>query len=215
MNPSPELQVISAGLDEAGKGDYFGPLVVAAVAGPDPALRQLGVVDSKKTTDKRAIALAAEIHTRFAVEVVVVLPAKYNELYARFKNLNALLAWCHARALENLLERVTVNKVIADQFASPQVLQRALMERGKEVELVQMHRGESEAVVAAASLVARGEFLTRLDGLARKWQVRLPKGAGPPVDEAGQQILAKGGVDLLRQVAKLHFKNTKKIGAEI
>lgn len=215
MNPSARVELTTVGLDEAGKGDYFGPLVVAAVAGTESALRELGVVDSKKTTDKRAIALAAEIHTAFSVEVVAVLPPKYNELYRRFKNLNTLLAWCHARALENLLERVKADTVIADQFASPHVLQRALMERGKEVELVQKHRAEANPVVAAASLVARAEFVTRLDGLARKWQIELPKGAGPPVDDAGREVLKRGGIDLLTQVAKLHFKNSKKIGADI
>lgn len=214
MSSNPQSSLLTAGLDEAGKGDYFGPLVVAAVAADEAELRALKVVDSKKTTDRRAIDLAAEIHTRFAVEVVAVHPPKYNELYRKLRNLNSLLAWCHARALENLLERTAVRAVIADQFASEGVLKRALLERGRDVELIQEHRAESHAVVAAASLVARAEFITRLQALARKWQVELPKGAGPPVDAAARAIWAKGGHDLLAQVAKLHFKNTKKIGAE-
>jgi ribonuclease HIII len=201
------------GLDEAGKGDYFGPLVVAAVAGSEAELRPLGVADSKTVSDKRTLALASQIHTAFPVEVITVYPEKYNELYARMRNLNKLLAWCHAQALEHLLSRVDVDQVIADQFASPDVLQRALKERGREANLLQMHRAESHATVAAASLVARGEFLTRLEGLARKWNVELPKGAGAPVDAAGRRIWAAGGADLLRRVAKLHFKTTQKIGA--
>jgi ribonuclease HIII len=203
------------GLDEAGKGDYFGPLVVAAVAGSEVELRSLGVADSKTVTDKRVLALAAQIHTEFPVEVVTVYPERYNELYAKMKNLNRLLAWCHARALENLLLRTDVNHVIADQFAAPEVLERALKERGREAHLTQHPRAEAHATVAAASLVARGEFLTRLAGLARKFSVDLPKGAGPPVDAAGRRIWESGGIELLRQVAKLHFKTTQKIGAVI
>lgn len=203
------------GLDEAGKGDYFGPLVVAAVAGSEEELRPLGVADSKTVSDKRTLALAAQIHTAFPVEVITVYPERYNELYARMRNLNRLLAWCHARALENLLARVPVERVLADQFAAPDVLLRALKERGRAARLLQMHRAEAHATVAAASLVARGEFLTRLDGLARKWNVELPKGAGPQVDAAGRKIWSKGGIDLLRQVAKLHFKTTQKIGAVV
>ena len=203
------------GLDEAGKGDYFGPLVVAAVAGSEEELRPLGVADSKTVSDKRVLTLAAKIHTTFPVEVITLYPEKYNELYLKMRNLNRLLAWCHATALENLLARVEVGQVIADQFAAPEVLERALQERGREVKLLQMHRAEAHATVAAASLVARGEFLTRLAGLARKWNVELPKGAGAPVDAAGRKIWAAGGADLLRRVAKLHFKTTQKIGAVI
>jgi ribonuclease HIII len=209
------LSVRVVGLDEAGKGDYFGPLVVAAVAGSEEELRPLGVADSKTVSDKRTLALAAQIHTAFPVEVITVYPERYNELYAEMQNLNRLLAWCHARALENLLARVPVEQVLADQFAAPDVLLAALKERGRKARLLQMHRAEAHATVAAASLVARGEFLTRLDGLARKWNLELPKGAGPPVDAAGRKIWSKGGIDLLRQVAKLHFKTTQKIGAVV
>jgi ribonuclease HIII len=204
--------MLAIGLDEAGKGDYFGPLVVAAVAASDAELQGLNIVESKKISDKRAISLAAELHTRFPVEVVAVLPPKYNELYAQFRNLNTLLAWCHSRALENMLERVPSAKVIADQFAAPHVLKKALLERGREAELIQLHRAEAHTVVAAASVVARAEFLTRLQSLSKKWQVELPKGAGAPVDIAARAIWAKGGKELLGQVAKLHFKNTQKIG---
>lgn len=215
MTPQLDLHTIAIGLDEAGKGDYFGPLVVAAVAASEAELSGLNIVESKKISDKRAINLAAELHTRFPVEVIAVLPPKYNELYAKLRNLNALLAWCHARALENLLGRVPSAKVIADQFAAPHVLKKALMERGREAELLQLHRAEAHTVVAAASVVARAEFLTRLQALGKKWNVDLPKGAGTPVDAAAREIWAKGGKELLGQVAKLHFKNTQKIGVTL
>ena len=209
---SPHPPGVSAGLDEAGKGDYFGPLVVAAVAGPDELLAGLGVADSKTLSDKRCLQLAAQVHTHAAVEVVAIGPEKYNELYARMKNLNRLLAWAHARALENLLEKQPVTRVLADQFANPKVLESALLERGAQVQLIQAPRSEQHPVVAAASVVARAEFLTRLEALGKKFDFMLPKGAGSPVDEAGRKLLEKGGVELLRQVAKIHFKNTQKLG---
>ena len=203
---------MTAGLDEAGKGDYFGPLVVAAVAGESEALRALGVADSKKISDARCLKVSALVHAHATVEVVAIGPAKYNELYARMKNLNRLLAWAHARALENLLERLPVSTVLADQFALPHVLEQALLERGARVKLIQAPRSEVHPVVAAASVVARAEFLTRLSDLGKRFDFGLPKGAGPPVDQAGRTLLERGGVDLLRQVAKLHFKNTQKLG---
>jgi ribonuclease HIII len=212
-HPGPDdLSLPVIGLDEAGKGDYFGPLVVAAVAGAPARLNALGVADSKRLSDGRVKALAAAIHTEFPVEVVAVHPVKYNELYAKMRNLNRLLAWCHATALENLLTRTTARQVIVDQFAAAHVLERALKERGKAIALTQVTRGEAHASVAAASIVARAEFLDRLAGLSRRFDLDLPKGAGAPVDLAGRRILESGGEALLAQVAKLHFKNTQKIG---
>lgn len=207
MNNQPTI-----GLDETGKGDYFGPLVVAAVCGKPEALRALGVTDSKKIADARCVRLAREIRAGFEVETVVIQPVRYNELYGRMKNLNKLLAWAHARALENLLERVDASRVVADQFADARVLQGALLEKSRLVHLEQMHRGESHPSVAAASIVARAEFIERLEQLGHDHGVKLPKGAGSPVDAAGVLIVQSGGVDLLRKVAKLHFKTTQKIG---
>lgn len=202
------------GQDEAGKGDYFGPLVVAAVAGEPSRLEAIGVVDSKKLTDKRAHVLAAQVRLHSEVEVVAIHPDKYNELYAKMKNLNTLLAWCHATALENLLARVSVTEVILDQFANSSVMHKALKERGKLINLVQYPKAEAHPVVAAASIIARAEFLDRLASLAEKYNVTLPKGAGAPVDDAGRVIVAMNRPELLGQVAKLHFRTTQKIGAK-
>jgi ribonuclease HIII len=172
----------------------------------------LGVADSKKIADTRCVKLARLIQESFESETIVIQPARYNELYKRMKNLNKLLAWAHARALENLLGRVDVDCVVADQFADARVLQSALLEQGRKVRLQQRHRAESHPTVAAASIVARATFIERLERLGREHGVTLPKGAGAPVDAAGVQIVQSGGVELLRQVAKLHFKTTQKIG---
>jgi ribonuclease HIII len=212
LSADPEGPSAQIGLDEAGKGDYFGPLVVAAVCGSPSQLSALGVADSKKVADRRCQVLAAQVRASFPVEVVVVNPARYNELYSQMKNLNRLLAWAHARALENLLARVGSVTVRADQFADASVLERALLERGAQATLIQEHRAEIHPAVAAASLVARAEFLTRLAELGKRFACELPKGAGPPVDQAGREAYRKGGVELLRQIAKLHFKTSQKIG---
>jgi ribonuclease HIII len=203
------------GMDEAGKGDYFGPLVVAAVAGDAERLAAMGVVDSKKLTDKRAHVLAAQVRLHCEIEVVAIHPEKYNALYAKMKNLNTLLAWCHSTALENLLARVSVSEVILDQFANSNVMKKALKERGKAARLVQYPRAEAHPVVAAASIIARSEFLERLASLAKQYDVLLPKGAGAPVDDAGRVIVASNRPELLSQVAKLHFRTTQKIGAKV
>jgi ribonuclease HIII len=224
------------GSDESGKGDYFGPLVVAAVfVGEEHdqrALEELGVRDSKLMSDSTALALAQRIEEQFPCEMVRINPARYNELYEKVKNLNRLLAWAHARALENLLGRISdlgsrgsgELKVISDQFGDERYLLSALMERGKKVELVQIPRAESDVAVAAASVVARAGFLKGLARLSRELRnpkseirnlgdFRLPKGASQ-VLEAARLVHRAGGLELLGQVAKLHFKTTKEVAGE-
>lgn len=201
------------GTDEAGKGDYFGDLVVAGVyldAAGEPLARELGVKDSKRLSDKRVQELAAHIREAFAVEVVRISPATYNDLYDKMGNLNHLLAWAHARVIENLLPRTGAELVISDQFGQVAVLQNALMHAGRQVRLVQIPRGERDLAVAAASIVARATFLQRLSALSQEVGVTLPKGA-THVLETGRQLYARGGLPLLRQVAKVHFATTQQI----
>ncbi len=203
------------GTDEAGKGDYFGPLVVAGTYVTDQTailLRQIGVRDSKTLSDKRIAEMSREIRQTCPVDVVAIGPERYNALYAKIRNLNRLLAWAHARVIENLLEKVTCERAVSDQFGDEQYLLRALMEKGKRIQLVQRHRAEDDVAVAAASIIARGEFVRRLQQLSESVGVELAKGAGPPVLVSGRRYVEKHGRDALGTVAKLHFKTTQQIG---
>lgn len=209
------------GTDEAGKGDYFGPLVVAAAYADALALARLpeaGVKDSKRLTES-SLRDKEKIVKQVcpAYEVVLISPAKYNELLPKMRNLNHLLAWAHARALESLLGNPACQEcrlAVADQFGDESYLQQALMQRGREVELVQAVRAESDPAVAAASVLARAAFLRGLEALSRRVGMALPRGA-THVLPAGRRVYAQGGLPLLGQVAKLHFKTTRQVvGAE-
>lgn len=199
------------GTDESGKGDFFGPLVVVAVwadAATGARLADWGVTDSKRLSDGRAKSLADKIvKARIPHAVVAIGPPRYNQLYAKIKNLNRLLAWAHARAMENILGEVEAEIMVADQFGNASLIEQALMEKGRTVRLFQMPRGERDIAVAAASVVARAEFLRRLQELSRDAGVELPKGAGHQVDEAAANIIRTRGEDALAAVAKCHFKN--------
>ncbi len=203
------------GSDESGKGDYFGPLVVAAVALTAQnwrVLSELGVQDSKNLTDARALALAGEIRGAFPNEVIVIMPPRYNELWAKFGNVNRLLAWAHARAIENVIERAPeAVAAVADQFGDESLIRKALFERGRAVRLVQMPRAERDPAVAAASILARAEFLHRLDQLGRAAGVRLPKGASAAVEAVARALVASRGAGVLSEVAKKHFKTTQRV----
>jgi ribonuclease HIII len=203
------------GSDESGKGDYFGPLVVAAVALTReqwPVLRELGVRDSKSLTDTLATSLAGQIREAFPSEVVVIMPRRYNELYDDFRNVNRLLAWAHARAIEQVLEQAPdATAAVSDQFGDESLIRDALFKRGRAVQLVQMHRAERDPAVAAASVLARAEFLRRLGRLSRDAGVRLPKGASAAVEAAARAVVAARGAEALRDIAKLHFRTTARV----
>ncbi|HEX8204567.1 MAG TPA: ribonuclease HIII [Solirubrobacteraceae bacterium] len=200
------------GVDESGKGDYFGPLVSAAVeVDPSDLLVDLGVADSKKLSDGRVTRMAPELRSRVRHAITVLAPPRYNDLYEQFRRegrrLNDLLAWAHARSLEDLLAAgADPAYAIVDQFADARVIERRLLagtrERGLRV--VQFPRAEADVAVAAASVLARDEFLRRLGGL--------PKGGGSPqVYAAGRAIVEGRGEAGLREVAKLHFATTARV----
>ena len=202
------------GTDESGKGDLFGPLVIAAVLldrSNKSALDSLNILESKRITDRRALSLAEDIKATAPNSIVLISPLKYNELYARIRNLNKLLAWGHARAVENVLDQDDCATVVSDQFGDASLIQNSLMKKGQAVNLLQTHRGERHLAVAAASVLARAAFLSYLDKLSRQFGLKLPKGAAPIVDQAVLQFVQAHGREALGHVAKLHFKNLKKL----
>ena len=199
------------GSDESGKGDYFGPLVIAAAfVTPEiePDLKLMEVRDSKRISDGRVLELARDLRQVCKHSIVAIGPQRYNELYEKIRNLNRLLAWGHARALENLLEQVTCELAIADQFGDERFILNALLEKGKRIRLVQRPKAEEDLAVAAASILARAEFLTRLRRLSDEVGTALPKGASPAVELAARMVVKKHGRERLSTIAKLHFKTT-------
>ena len=204
------------GVDESGKGDFFGPLVVAAAyVDRDIArdLRALGARDSKEiTSDTAAMALARKIRARLGEEhlaIVHIGPEAYNRMYAQMGSINRILAWGHARCIEKLLEKVPdCPRALSDQFGPERQIQQALMERGRRIVLEQHPRAESDVAVAAASILARGGFLAGMERLEAAAGMKLPKGAAAHVVEAGKKLVAARGGAALTQFAKVHFKTT-------
>lgn len=177
----------------------------------------MDVRDSKKLTDNKALELAKEIHNickgNFAI--IEITPMRYNHLYKQFKiegkNLNSLLAWGHAKAIEEILTNVDCKVAIADQFADESFIQSKLQEKGKRIKLIQMHKAEQHIAVAAASILARARFLEKLSKLSNEYKIDLPKGASQKVIENGKKFIDMHGKESLGNVAKLHFKTTTKV----
>ncbi len=202
------------GSDEAGKGDLFGPLVVTALYADEAGIDQLltmGVMDSKRLADEKALKMAAEIEKKFAHSTVSIGPKKYNELYEKFQNLNHLLAWGHATAIHELHEKTGCNKVLIDQFANERLMENALHRRGLNLDISQAPKMEADVVVAAASIVARARFLKGLKRLVDEFQHGLPKGASNATVEAARSFANQFGPAALVNVSKLHFKSLEGI----
>lgn len=203
------------GSDESGKGDYFGPLVIGAVyvdGQTEAQLVNLGVRDSKLLPDYRILTMAEAIKITSPYFVVSIGPKTYNEMYEKFQNLNRLLAWGHARCLEKVLEMVSCDLAIADQFGNESYLLNALLEKGRQVKLEQRPRAESDIAVAAASILARADFVKRMEQLSKRVGKVLPKGASDSsIVTIGREIVGQGGQSALAEVAKMHFKTTNTI----
>lgn len=200
------------GSDECGKGDYFGPLVVVALRlEPEDtaALRAGGQVgDSKRLSDPLCLRLGPALADRFPCAVEVLDPPDYNDTYDRVGNLNPLLAELHAKAIRGVAG--PGDRVLVDQFANERLMRTAL--KGTDVRLEQRPRAEAAMAVAAASVVARWTFLERLAALSESFGADLHKGAGAPTEAAARRFLEVHGRGALREVAKLHFRTTVKIG---
>ncbi|MEY2408675.1 MAG: ribonuclease [Verrucomicrobiota bacterium] len=215
---NPELLVPRFGVDESGKGDFFGPLCIAGVyvnEGVVRAWKDSGIQDSKNISSDRRMRELADLIRNTPGCVITSVPIgndAYNRLYATMRSVNRLLAWGHARVIENLMgQRHRMNpppvKAISDQFASnKETVAGALMSMGREIELVQRHKAEADLAVAAASIVARDEFVTRLGRLEKEFGLALPKGASAAVDAAAKAFIEKHGVQNLAKVAKMHFR---------
>jgi ribonuclease HIII len=199
------------GVDESGKGDYFGPLVIAACyVGPEHLAELEGVRDSKKLTDKAATSLAMKIKQTCPHAVVAIGPAKYNEMYERTPNLNKLLSWGHAQAIENVYKVQPCEVALSDRFGDERTILWHLERKGVAIKLESMVRAESDIAVAAASILARAEFLWRLKRLSDEVGIELPKGATNVIG-TGKKLVEKHGANILRSVAKLHFKTTSQV----
>ncbi len=215
---NPDLLLPRLGVDESGKGDFFGPLCVAGAYVNESVVRawkDAGVRDSKNISSDKKIRELAELIRQTPGCLTTVVPIgneAYNRLYAKMGSVNTLLAWGHARVIENLMGlKYRMNpppvRAISDQFAANKTtVARALMPLGREIELVQKHRAEEDLAVAAASILARHEFVTRLGALEKRFEMQLPKGASAAVDAAAKEFVARHGAGELPKVAKMHFR---------
>ncbi|MDA3861441.1 MAG: ribonuclease HIII [Melioribacteraceae bacterium] len=201
------------GSDESGKGDVFGPLITTAFYVDEKVkqrLAQLGVRDSKDLSESQITEIAKKLRSEFPnnFETIPLFPEKYNELYAKFNNLNALLIWTHSKAISNLLDKFKCQNIIVDKFSN-RALNITSKNYDSKVDVLQITKGERFIGVAAASIIARDTF--------NKWFLKiketyldLPKGASNGVEDIVKFFIKKYSAEELSKVSKIHFKTVKK-----
>jgi ribonuclease HIII len=215
---SPEMFEPHFGVDESGKGDFFGPLVIAGVYVDRGIARKLvdaGVQDSKRIgSDARVRALGETIRKAAGglVETVLIGPPRYNELYEKFGNLNKLLGWGHARVIENLLgKKPDCPRALSDQFADARVVEQSLLRHGRKIDIQQRTRAESDIAVAAASILAREGFINWLERRGKELGLRLERGVSANVKETAKKLVEMSGAKALLELAKVHFRTAHEI----
>jgi ribonuclease HIII len=206
------------GIDESGKGDFFGPIVIASAFTDEQLIkemRKMDVKDSKNiTSDKKALSMGRDLRRLLGKKfsVVRIGPEAYNRLYMKMRSVNTLLSWGHARAIENLMDVIPdCPQAISDQFGKKEQVEKALMKKGRSIELIQRHNAESDLAVAAASILAREAFLRSLKDMEDKFEVPFPKGASAQVKEAAGELIKKHGPEILTKTAKCHFKTATEV----
>ena len=214
--PDEEPDYPYIGTDESGKGDYFGPLVVAGVYITPTIgkyLKSIGIRDSKELSDYQILQLASEMkkNEEIIIESVLISPEKYNELYEKMGNLNRLMGWAHARVIENLLNKCNATEAISDKFGNEKIILDALLVKGRNINLKQVTKAEKFSAVAAASVIARSSVINWFRIQSKKLKIEIPKGSSSEVEEKAKIILKNFGEDSLKKMVKLHFKTSKKV----
>lgn len=200
------------GSDESGKGDFFGPLVVAAFAfdsGVRENLSDLNIKDSKELSDDEIRKISLSIKKRFPdrISVIEIQPKRYNELYESFKNLNSILIWAHAKAIEELQKKFGYTELVIDKFCSEDLIRTELTKKINNFNLLLTEKAERFKGVAVASIIARERILNWFETKSRQLKVNIPLGASENVNNVASHIKNKFGSDFLSELIKLHFKN--------
>ncbi|MCE2401898.1 ribonuclease HIII [Candidatus Poribacteria bacterium] len=205
------------GTDEAGKGDYFGPLVVAGVyvnADCQDEFLSKKITDGKKISNPRVRKLADWIWKHYEQHIVIKqkMPEDYNSLYEilrkRDQNLNTMLAKLHIESIQTLANRMGAKHALIDKFANNDIITPQLAQQ--DIEIKQETKAERDIAVAAASIIARDAFLKGIETLSQRYKIRLPRGAYQ-VTDAGKEFIKLHGAKALRNVAKLHFRTTETV----
>ncbi|WP_249870926.1 ribonuclease HIII [Oceanobacillus saliphilus] len=221
FTPDPSLYSSShIGSDEAGTGDYFGPITVAAAyvnKQQIALLKELGVKDSKNLTDPIITKIASDlVKMQIPYSLLILHNEKYNMLQKKGWSQGKMKAMLHHHAITNLLKKIghaEMDGIVIDQFCEPAIYSRHIGTEKHKLpdKTFFITKAESHSIaVAAASIIARSSFVKEMDKLSASIGLEIPKGASSKVDQTIAKIIRSKGSQVLDKYAKTHFANTKK-----
>ena len=212
------FDINSIGSDEVGTGDYFGPIVVSAsyVSVNDiDFLTNIGVRDSKKLSDEKILEIVPQIVKRIKYKTIILSNKEYNKYHNEDMNMNKIKAILHNKVLYNLTHEndIKYDYIVVDQFESPKSYYNHLNDTDKIVKNITfITKAEDKCMsVACSSLISRYIFIKEIDKLGEKYGIFIPKGASSYVDDIAIKLVSKYGKNVLNDIAKLNFSNTKRI----
>ena len=208
----------TAGSDEVGTGDYFGPIVVTACyvnKGDIPFLQELKVGDSKKIDDNTIRRLAPKIIKKIKYESIILDNESYNKYYKNNFNMNKIKSILHNKVLYKLVNSnsLEIDSIVIDQFVNKNKYYEYISDTPYLVKNITFLTKAEDQVpsVACASIISRYIFLNEIDKMSKQLGHDIPKGAGIEVDNFAKMIVNEKGKDILNKYVKLNFKNTEKI----
>ena len=209
------------GIDESGKGDFFGPLVICAIfiksKEIEKQLKYIGVKDSKKIHNHNTIKNLSILIKKYigieSIKIIKINPIKYNELYKKIKNLNNILAWGHRTALDKLQTSLLTldihcNLAISDRFSKQGIMPtNDYLKKFGKTKIIQTTKAEESYIaVAGASIIAKANFDQEILLLSQKHNIKLTKGSCNNTLQLTSEIIKKYGEKKLTSIAKIHFK---------
>lgn len=210
----PILSPPLTGSDEVGKGDFYAPIIVGSVYLNEKQyniLKELGVKDSKALTDAQITKLAQKIkQVTSNYSILRIKQNKYNELYSKIGNINAILAWAHSTNIKNVYKKHPFEKLLVDKFGREEQIKSSLKELNLK-EIIFMPKAEKNIAVAAASILARDALIKSTENMNKYYNFNFPLGANKIVIEKGKEFVKNFGEEELKNVCKMHFKTSKEI----
>lgn len=210
----PILSPPLTGSDEVGKGDFYAPIIVGSVYLDENQyniLKELGVKDSKSLTDAQITKLAQKIkQVTSNYSILRIKQNKYNELYSKIGNINAILAWAHSTNIKNVYKKHPFKKLLVDKFGREEQIKSSLKELNLK-EIIFMPKAEKNIAVAAASILARDALIKSTENMNKYYNFKFPLGANKIVIEKGKEFVKNFGEEELKNVCKMHFKTSKEI----
>lgn len=211
------------GSDEAGVGDYFGPMTVCAAYVPKDKialLKELGVKDSKNLSNSTVIKIAGDLIHTVTYSLVVLDNPSYNKKIDEGWNIVKLKAVLHDHCIKNVYnkldetEQQKMDRIVIDQFTTLNAYNKYVPEPFMLDKIYQETKAESKSLaVAAASIIARAKYLEQMSNLDKSLQETVPRGASKKVDLFAAKLAKKNGMDFVDNITKKHFKTREKVQA--